>query len=342
MRRVRPAVAAAGALAALFALGVGGAALANHTFSTELHRVTLSIGTQTSVFTVTDRDPIAHNTTTTVTNTVTETVTQPPTTTTTTTEPPPPTGFPNASNTGPTGPLTESTGDVFVTTAGTVIENRKINGCVIVSASNVTIRNSEIRCDDQAVVVADANGTGAQNLVVEDSLIECAHHAGTTGITWRNYTVRRSELFGCENILWVQENVVIEDSYIHDPIPCCGPGDPHTDSIQIPHGGSNIRIQHNTVYGGYIDQSNFGNSAITAASSTSNPTGVTNVQVLNNLLAGGGATLRCPFPPGGFTWNNNRFSRIYVSTVGGFSPTADCEDDPHVGNVYHETGEPIP
>jgi hypothetical protein len=238
--------------------------------------------------------------------------------------------YPDASNTGPTGLLRESTGNVTVSTPGAVIANRKINGCVTVNAPNVTIRNSEIRCDGASVV-----WSGSTGLVVEDTLIECGHKPSQTGLTWRNYTVRRTEVFGCENILWAETNVLIEDSYIHDPIPCCGPALPHTDSIQMPAGQTNITVRHNTVYGGYINQSDFGNSAITTGSST-------NVLVTNNLLAGGGATLRCPPTPGGFTWTNNRFSRIFVNTVGGFGPVdGSCRRHTHSGNVYHETGKPL-
>jgi pectate lyase len=231
--------------------------------------------------------------------------------------------------------LRESTGNVTVSTRGTVIENRRINGCVTVNAANVTIRNSEINCNGSSAV-----WSGSTGLVVEDTEIECGHRPGQTALTPGNYTARRSEMFGCENILWAERNVVIEDSYIHDPIPCCGPGDPHTDSIQIPDGASNIRIEHNTVYGGYSSQHKFGNAAITGAAGLS--MSVTNVVLNNNLLAGGGYTIDCPGIDGGFTWTNNRFSRIFVNTVGGWGPIyRTCWQHTHSGNVYHETGKPL-
>ena len=239
--------------------------------------------------------------------------------------------YPDASNTRPAGSLRESTGNVTVSTPGAVIANRKINGCVTVNAPNVTIRNSEIRCNGNSVV-----WSGSTGLVVEDTIVECGHRGGTTGLTPSNYTVRRSELFGCENILWAERDVLIEDNYIHDPIPYDPVTDPHTDSIQMPTPSSNITIRHNTVYGGYINQSNFGNSAITTGAST-------NVLVTNNLLAGGGHTLRCPAGmPGGFTWTNNRFSRSFRNTVGGFGPVDNsCRNHTNSGNVYHETGKPL-
>jgi hypothetical protein len=246
--------------------------------------------------------------------------------------------YPDASNTGPTGSLTESTGNITVSTPGTVIQNRKIKGCLRIRASNVTIRNAEINCDGPSAV-----WSGSTGLLVEDTEIECGHRPGQTGLTSANYTVRRSELFGCENIIWAERNVVIEDSYLHDPIPCCRWPEPkpHTDSIQIPTGAVNIRVKNNRVYGGYIDQSDFGNAALTMGGN------VGGVVVDNNIFAGGGYTVYCEHenvggngsPPLQVT--NNRFSRVFVSKVGGFGPSAECSDDIQWGNVYHEAGEPL-
>jgi pectate lyase len=253
-------------------------------------------------------------------------------------------GNPDASNTGPTGSLTESTGNITVSTPGTVIANRKINGCITIRASNVTIRNSEINCNGFAGIYNNRT-LGHTGLLVEDTEIECGHKPGQTGISNSNFTVRRTELFGCENIIWAERNVVIEDNYLHDPIPCCSWPEPkpHTDSIQIPTNAVNIRVSHNRVYGGYIDQSDFGNAALTMGGN------VSGVVVDNNIFAGGGYTVYCEqeqlsggvsgSPP--FAITNNRFSRIFRSTVGGFGPSRSCSDEIQSGNVYHETGEPL-
>ena len=72
-------------------------------------------------------------------------------------------------------------------------------------------------------------------------------------------------MFGCENIIRAEQDVVIEDNYIHDPIPydrARGIRTP-TASRCRPRRG-NITIRHNTIYGGYMSQHNFGNSAITS------------------------------------------------------------------------------
>lgn len=249
--------------------------------------------------------------------------------------PPPTGGYPDASNTGPSGTLTPVSGNVSLNTSGMVYENRDVNGCIVVNASNVTIRNVRVRCSGSSVV-----WSGSSNLVIEDSEVICGGAVGTTGITPGNYTLRRVEATDCENITWASNNVLIEDSYLHDPIPCCVPGDPHTDTVQVPQGASNITIRHNRIYGGYISQSNFGNAAITASASPG--TSLTNMMVDNNILAGGGYTLYCPGADGGFSWTNNRFSRVFVNSVGGFGPYYHtCPQHTNSGNVYHETGEPV-
>jgi hypothetical protein len=255
---------------------------------------------------------------------------------------PPASGYPDASNTGvPLGtPLTVVNGNMTIATAGTIIENRDIRGCVVVNAPDVIIRKSRIACGGQSVV-----WSGSTNLLVEDVEIVCGGTAGTTGLTPQNYTARRVNAHACENIFWASRDVTVIDSYLHDPIPCCGPSEPHTDSVQLPGGASNVTLRHNTIYGGYVSQSNFGNSAFTTGGSSSS------ILIENNLLAGGGHTARCEGSGANTNYRvkNNRFSRIFTSTVGGFGPVSGCDGSggwPGItewsGNVYHESGAAIP
>jgi hypothetical protein len=271
----------------------------------------------------------------------------PPTTTTTivspTTTTTVPSGgagaYPDSSNTGvPAGTaLTIVNGGMNITTAGTLVENKDIRGCITVNAPNVIIRRSKVSCFDGGVIFNNST-----NLLVEDVTLDCQGvFSGYGAIGRSNYTARRINAYNCVDILWAENNVLIEDSYLHDPIPYDPVRDPHTDAVQIPGGASNITIRHNRIYGGYIDQSNFGNSAITMGS-VGDPT--SNIIVDNNILAGGGWTMYCN--PGGRGLNNaytnNRFSRIFVSTVGGFGTWAECGDENISGNVYHETGQLLP
>jgi hypothetical protein len=261
--------------------------------------------------------------------------------TTTTTTPPVTGGFPDLSNTGvPAGiALTVFNGNMTISTPGAIIENMDIRGCVDVNASNVIIRKSRINCGSNGeTAVYNVNAT---NLLIEDSELICNKTVGTRALNWRNYTARRVNAHGCDKIAWAEENVTIEDSYFWDVMNYNSTDDPHTVAIQIPAGGYNIKIRHNRLYGNYVNQSSFGTAAISIGGGTSN------ILVDSNILAGGGYTLYCDQeahggPSTNTTYTNNRFSRIFISTVGGFGPWTDCTDEYIVGNVYHETGQLLP
>ena len=101
---------------------------------------------------------------------------------------------------------------------------------------------------------------------------------------------------------------------------------------------ANITIRHNTIYGNYVNQDSFGNSAITTGAGTAN------ILITENHLAGGGFTVYCNQSGAGnnFRITNNHFSQIFVSTVGGFGPWTECQDENQVtGNVYQETGRAL-
>jgi hypothetical protein len=71
---------------------------------------------------------------------------------------------------------------------------------------------------------------------------------------------------------------------------------------------------------------------------------VRNVLLQDNLMIGGSYTLYCP---GGGSANNfrvinNRFSTAKYADVP-YGAWTECADEAQItGNVYHETGQPIP
>jgi Bacterial TSP3 repeat len=165
---------------------------------------------------------------------------------------PPSGGFPGASSTGvPAGTVLSASGGLTISTAGAVIDAREITGQVVVNAPNVTIRRSRIRSNSMWVV--DNNSTG---LVIEDSEIMNRPVAGQNNchnaIGDANFTVRRTELTGCENAANVGgDNVTFVDSWMHD-LDTSGPSyvwgnDPHTDGLQMSPGADNIVVRHNTI-----------------------------------------------------------------------------------------------
>jgi hypothetical protein len=171
------------------------------------------------------------------------------------TSPPGPTapGFPGASTTGvPSGTTLSPSGGMTVNTSGAVITARDIRGPVVVNAPNVTIRDSRIRTN--AMWAIQSNSTG---LLVEDSEIinqpESGHPNCHNGIGSSNFTVRRTEITGCENGMNIDSpgNVTFVDNYVHDldthgPSYVWGNG-PHTDGIQVGEAASNLVIRHNSI-----------------------------------------------------------------------------------------------
>jgi hypothetical protein len=197
-------------------------------------------------------------------------------------------GWPDATNTGvPAGTtLTTVNSDVTLSTPGQIYENKLVNGMITANAAGITIRNCKIvaRADNDVGVLSNST-----NLLVQDCEIDMGLKGGHTAITWQNYTARRCNVHGCDNALWAEQNVVIEDCYIHDEIPYDPVTDPHTDCVQMPDDTHDITIRHNRIYGGFETpgaDGNFGNSAITTGSR------MNNITIEDNMLSGGGYTLR--------------------------------------------------
>ncbi len=196
-------------------------------------------------------------------------------------------------------------------------------------AANVTIRNSKITCTSFYGIASYA-GSDDGGLLVEDVEIDCDHH-NSTGISYQGLTARRVHIHGCENGLDILSDVSLSDSYIHDIYEGLSG---HGDGIQASD-GSNVTINHNTIYGESTT------SAININNHVGGPT-TTNMTISNNLLAGGAYTLYCPIEPSvNFTITGNHFSTIFYPTVGAFGHSSDCAGEIQSGNVIHETGQPI-
>ena len=181
------------------------------------------------------------------------------------------------------------TGPSTISTPGTVIDGKSM-GCVRVSAPGVVIRNSRISCAGSAVASYDGDYAG-DRLLLEDVEIDCRNAPGSVGVGDALVTVRRAEITGCENGLDINQEVTIEDSYIHG---FYNGGEAHMDGIQLAGhyvngqvvgGALNVVIRHNTIYG-MDPNGQFGTSAI-----ITNPSGDVNILIENNVLAGGAATV---------------------------------------------------
>lgn len=291
-----------------------------------------------------------------------------------------PSCFPSASNTGyPAGTtLTAYTGPTTITTNNTVIDGKEITDCLEIRASNVTIKNSYIHnstCDIMVHLGDEIPGFSSWSLTVQDTTISCGTGwpngtKGSTAFSNSFITARRLDISGCENGFDVDQEVDIQDSYIHDLLQCtnaeCGGGDgSHTDGVQISPGGyynppgsattvcgaKDLMIKHNTIYsiryGAPVPTSDELDYTVSVV--IMNSCGAShNVTIEKNLFAGGGFTLNCTRPDNGVSAIDspiidNHFSTRYSSTIGFYGPSIYCDDEigPVTGNVYHETGLPV-
>lgn len=242
--------------------------------------------------------------------------------------PPPPSGYPDASNTGvPAGTtLTVVSGGMTVSTSGAIVDSKDIRGCVTVNASNVTIKNSKTGC---------INAESGPGLIVQDTTVVCGTTGQTAvgkGILGGRIMVLRTNISGCEDgIYLIDSGATIRDTFIHDLM---ASATAHNDGIQVGGPGSNVTLEHNTVFA--IDT-----SAIQYCNNTGCPT-ESNVLIRDNLLAGGGWTIYCPKNPTvNFQIVNNKFSTRFSAKIGSYGPSTDCEGEIWSGNVVYETGQPL-
>ena len=163
----------------------------------------------------------------------------------------------------PEGTVLTPSSTLWITTPGAVISNLDIDGCVFVLADDVTIKNSRIRCGAPAYDRIIDVGKGKKNLVVEDVELDGLGTADV-GIGWGNYTLRRVEIRGTCDGARVGNNVLIEDSWIHDMV---RQGTLHCDAVQSTE-GSNITVRHNSLDPTNTATGDFNNAAVMLGTET--------------------------------------------------------------------------
>jgi len=200
--------------------------------------------------------------------------------------------YPTANNTGvPAGTaLTVHSGDLVITTPNTVVDSKKVSGNIDIRTSGVIIRNSEI-----AGIVVNDNISTHHAFTITDSTVGPASSCSTWGngaVGIENYTAKKVHVRGFSDGFRVAGgNITIQDSYVKL---CATDPNAHSDGIQAygAANGQNIVIKHNT-----IDQRDVLDGTATAPIFIPND-GVNqgnqnlSVAVDDNLLAGGGFSLR--------------------------------------------------
>ncbi|HSX34117.1 MAG TPA: DUF4082 domain-containing protein [Candidatus Saccharimonadales bacterium] len=232
-------------------------------------------------------------------------------------------------------------GDLLVTTPNQVIENKRVSGNIDIRTSGVIIRNTEVT----GAVIND-NTSNHYAFTIEDSTVGPASGCssfGNGGIGISDYTARRVVVRNFPDGFRVAGgNITIQDSYAQL---CSANVNDHSDGIQAygAAGGKNITIQHNT-----IDQTKVTNGAATAPIFLPNEDRQGNagasINVIDNLLAGGGYTLRAyglDFPnitgnkivDG--SWGYGPLD-ITCNTIGGWSGNAVVKADLSSGTVLSQ------
>jgi hypothetical protein len=205
-------------------------------------------------------------------------------------------GYPDASNTGwqPTGVKLTTAGvkltadrEFQITTAGTVIDGKDIQGCVSIKANNVTIKRSRVRCDSYFPIRVYE---GIRNAVVEDTEIDGMNSGATNAaVGFEYYTLRRVNIHNTGEGPHMGTDVTITDSYVHDLANCdiC-----HNDAIQS-SGALNVVLRHNT----FINDADGKNAVVRIATEQGDSR---NFLVENNLLAGGNYAVQVRSQGNGF------------------------------------------
>ena len=174
--------------------------------------------------------------------------------------------------------LTAYTGPSTITTAGTVIDSKKITSCLVIKANDVTIKNSLIQSACFFNVLSDNGNTGIKLTDVE---IDGRNNTGSdSAVNGGGYTCLRCNIHGTIDGFKAGTDVTIQDSWIHD---LAMTNDSHNDGIQ------SLGTTKLTITGNTIVLADGATSAVIL--STGSASDMRNVTITDNLLGGGAFTV---------------------------------------------------
>lgn len=243
----------------------------------------------------------------------------------------------NSANSGVEAGVTlTNSGDVTISSSGTTLENKNINGCLRINASNVTVRNTKIaNCGGIAAVDIDSGLTG---VVLEhiDVLAAGQSRYSVNIYSESGYTLRNSELSESVDGLMMNGGGghVIERNYFHDIHIV---GDSHSDLIQATR-GNNITIKENKLI--------YKRQATSAIIIKADLGPLDTVLIANNYSSGGSWNMYCS--NGNFGKITNcvvrdniivKDSYLFAAIMVSQDPTniVECNffDDGSLANTYH-------
>jgi hypothetical protein len=256
-------------------------------------------------------------------------------------------GKPGSANTGvPAGTvLTQHTGTITVTVAGTHLDAMDIHGFLVIKAANVLVTRSIIRGGVATVgtnpgLVSDTSTAGT-NFVLQDSTIVPEHPSvALDGVRGANYTLTRVNVHGTvDGAKVIGNNVTIQNSWLHDTVyyasdPFQGGQHTHNDGVQV-LSGTKIRLVNNTITTNY-------NSALQV---TQGNGVVSDIWFNGNWADGGGCSVNINNGPlgtmTGVVVNSNRFGHatrvancpIVATRAAGMASSYNVYDDTNAAVV---------
>lgn len=256
-------------------------------------------------------------------------------------------GYPDVSTTGTLPGVARQAvnGNVTLSTAGQVYENKTVTGVIKVTAPNVTIRNVKVTTGGWAIRCRPQDGN-CSNLTIQDTEINLDGDLGGYGIVCENYTATRLFIHNGADGAYLCSNATIRDSLIAlgpdanndgwpDSNSFCAGSPQHFDGLSS-DGGSHQVYDHNTIRNPC--------SQTSAILISTNSSAISSVRITNNLMAGGGYTLYCAATAGGTGGDpevvtGNRIARTYRPQGGYYGPIAYCDSaEVFTGNVWDDTG----
>jgi hypothetical protein len=258
---------------------------------------------------------------------------------------------PDATSTGPTTPssLTVHAGMYAITSPGTYALGLEIHGGLYITASNVTVSN--FRIIGGYVTFSDGQNNYTLTGITLSDFEADGQRTGDPGISFisgNNITILRANIHGYGRALGMNQNDVIQDSYVWDLVEGFSRqagGESHNECV-LTNGGSNLTIRHNRL-----------ENALTQTAAVSlfgdNAPGVQHVIVDGNCLSGGGYTLygghdsskAFGLDDQDIVVTNNRFGRTFFPNSGMYGPVVDFDvsrpGNMWSDNVWDDTGEPV-
>ncbi|MFI5845071.1 hypothetical protein ACIA8K_35750 [Catenuloplanes sp. NPDC051500] len=239
---------------------------------------------------------------------------------------------PGEGNTGvPDGvTLAKYTGPLRITTAGTVIDGKQIDGCLDIRARDVVIKRSKLTCGDIMIKIEQKTA----NLTIEDSEIDGANTGFVAGY-W-NFTLLRVNVHNIQEGPRVGSNVIIEDSWFHG-MRSANSDEAHQDLMQS-NGGSNSTIRNN-VFDATSTEAGVSFNAAFQVGAEFEP--LENILVEDNWFNGGGYTINIRNDPdiSNVLFRNNVFGPRH--SYGGVSRADSKGIIWESSNVYEADGKPV-